>query len=83
MDTGDDYANIGENEDEKIMPNLFQSLHYRPGLIYDAWRDDWRMIPARPHVTTSSPSEYQYTYDVIYIYIYISNVVCSSHLCYL
>ena len=36
--------------------NLFRSLHYRPGLCYDAWFDRWSTLPPRPFVTTSSPT---------------------------
>jgi hypothetical protein len=35
---------------------LYRSLHYRPGLVYDAWTDSWCTLPARQFVTTSSPT---------------------------
>ncbi|KAL7434764.1 hypothetical protein ACHAXM_007572 [Skeletonema potamos] len=38
------------------LETLYRSLHYRPGLVYDAWADSWCTLPARQFVTTSSPT---------------------------
>lgn len=49
-----------ENSEDELMvaslSHLFRSLHYRPGLVYDAWLDQWNTLPPRPYVTTSSPT---------------------------
>ena len=44
--------------DEELMPLgiLYRSLHYRPGIVYDAWTDSWCPLPPRQFVTTSSPT---------------------------
>ena len=45
--------------------NLFRSLHYRPGLVYDFLLDQWNTLPSRPYVTTSSPTTYAYQNRVL------------------
>jgi hypothetical protein len=47
-----------ESDDAQLSPlgTLYRSLHYRPGMVYDAWTDSWCTLPARQFVTTSSPT---------------------------
>lgn len=47
-----------ESIDVELTPQglLYRSLHYRPGLVYDAWTDSWSALPSRQFVTTSSPT---------------------------
>lgn len=47
-----------ESIDVELTPQglLYRSLHYRPGLVYDAWTDSWSPLPSRQFVTTSSPT---------------------------
>lgn len=44
--------------DDELTPLgiLYRSLHYRPGLVYDALTDSWSLLPSRQFVTTSSPT---------------------------
>ena len=71
MDVGNDQSSLASMDIEdnnsradEITPSplsdLFRSLHYRPGLMYDAWFDKWSTLPARPYVTTSSPTTYTF-----------------------
>lgn len=63
--TSMDTAESGENiEDDEIIP-LFRSLYYRPGLRYDCWLDQWSTLPARPYVTTSSPTTVSFRDHVV------------------
>ena len=61
----------GEASDDEIiessLSNLYRSLHYRPGLVYDAWLDQWGTLPPRPYVTTSSPTTFAFQNRVLVI----------------
>lgn len=60
---------MSESSNDEIntssLGNLFRSLHYRPGLVYDALLDEWSTLPARPYVTTSSPATVAYKNSVL------------------
>jgi hypothetical protein len=67
--TNMDVEDEDEDSDEEVMnsslSNLFRSLHYRPGLVYDSWLDHWSTLPSRPYVTTSSPTTFAYQNRVL------------------
>ena len=61
MDTGED----DDEFETSPLGDLFRSLHYRPGLCYDAILDQWHALPARPYVTTSSPTTCSFNNRVV------------------
>ena len=50
---------------ESSVDSIFRTLHYRPGLCYDSWCDEWSTLPSRPYVTTSSPTTFAYQNRVL------------------
>ncbi|KAL7540400.1 hypothetical protein ACHAXR_010320 [Thalassiosira sp. AJA248-18] len=66
VDNDQSFASSMDAGDDGIMSSpLFSSLHYRPGLRYDVLLDQWTILPARPYVTTSSPTTCSFNDRVI------------------